>query len=142
MYKLLKEVDGIQEQFTNADLKQGQKVTLFYISDWGTMVTSRITVDSVENSSYAQYDKAVKLTFKQQNKRSLYYKYFHADMLVYNGWLDLPETVLNTVEKTGTGMIMTRSKYLSCDKNQYDEVINYFITAGLKPIINTYKPIF
>ena len=34
MYKLLKEVDGIQEQFKNADLKQGQ-VTLFYIGGMG-----------------------------------------------------------------------------------------------------------
>ena len=69
MYKLLMEVDGIQDQFKNADLQQGQKLTLIYISDWGSIVTKRIILDSVEYKSYAQYDKAVKLTFKPKNKK-------------------------------------------------------------------------
>lgn len=142
MYRLLKEVDNIQDQFKNANLQQGQKITLFYINDFGGMSHTKITVDKVEYAKYAQHDKAVKLIYKPQNKRSLYCQYFYRDMLVYNGWLDLPETVLNTVENTGTGITITHSKYLSCDKRQYDEIINYFITAGHKPIINTYKPIF
>ena len=141
MYKLLTEVDGIQEQFLTADIKQGQKVTMFYISDWGSIVTSRVVFDSVEYTKYAQYDKAVKLIFKPEGKRKLYYKYFYSDILVYNGWLSLPIEVLNTVENK-SDMTITRSKYLSCDKRQYDEILNHFSIAGLKPIVNTYKPTF
>jgi len=142
MYKLLIEVDGIQEQFLTADIKQGQKVTMFYISDWGSIVTSRVVFDSVEYTLYTQYNKAVKLIFKPEGKRKLHYNYFYSDILVYDGWLSLPTEVLNTVEQTGTGVTITRSKYLSCDKRQYDEILNHFANSGLKPIINTYKPVF
>ena len=140
MYKLLTEVDGIQEQFLTADIKQGQKVTMFYISDWGSIVTSRVVFDSVEYTKYAQYDKAVKLIFKPEGKRKLHYNHFYSDILVYDGWLSLPTEVLNTVENK-SNMTITRSKYLSCDKRQYDEILNHFSIAGLKPIINTYKPV-
>ena len=138
MYKLLTEVDGIQEQFRTADLQQGQKVTMFYISDWGSIVTSRITFDKVEYTKYAQYDKAVKLIFKPERKRSLYSNHFYRDILVYDGWLTLPNEVLNTVEQTGTGVTITRTKYLSCDKKQYDEILNYFSANQLSTLINLY----
>jgi len=141
MYRLLTEVDGIQEQFKNANIIQGQKVTMFYISDWGSIVTSRITMDKIEYTKYAQYDKAVKLIFKPEGKRKLHYNYFYSNILVYNGWLSLPTEVLNTVENK-SDMTITRSKYLSCDKRQYDEILNHFAVSGLKPIINTYKPVF
>jgi hypothetical protein len=141
MYKLLKEVDGIQDQFKNADLKEGQKYTLFRISDFGSMTISRITLDKVEYTKYAQYDNAVKLTFTPERKRTKYYSHFYSELLVYNGWLELPTEVLYTVEKTGTYTI-TKTKYLSCDRQQYDEVINYFAEQNIQPIINTYKPIF
>jgi hypothetical protein len=141
MYKLLIEVDGIQEQFENAAIEQGEKVTLFYISDWGSIVTNRITFDSAINSSYAQYDKAIKLTFKPENKRNLHYKHFYSTLLVFKGWHSLPDTVLNHVEERN-GMLVTRSKYHSCDNKQYDEILNYFQDQGIEPIVNTYKPIF
>ncbi|TPG68680.1 hypothetical protein EEL31_09185 [Brevibacillus laterosporus] len=140
MYKLLQEVDGIQEQFKNADIQQGEKLTLFYISDFGTFVTNRIAFDSVEPTTYAQYNNAVKLTFKPENKRKLYYNYFYSTLLVYKGWHDLPETVLHDVEVCN-GYTLTKSKYLSCDKKQYDEILNLFEQQGMKPIVNTYKPI-
>lgn len=141
MYKLLTEVDGIQEQFKEANIQQGQKLTMFYISDIGGIVTSRITFDKVENTKYAQYENAIKLTFTPQGKRSKYYNHFYSTMLVYNGWLDLPETVLHEVE-TRNGMTITRSKYTSCDKKQYDEILEHFEAEGIKPIVNTYKPTF
>jgi hypothetical protein len=114
MYKLLTEVDGIQEQFKNADIQEGEKLTLFYISDWGTIVTNRITFNSAEPSKYAQYDNAVKLTFTPEKKRNRHYKHFYSTLLVYKGWFNLPETVLHNVEERN-GMRVTISKYHSCD---------------------------
>lgn len=141
MYKLLQEVDGIQDQFKNADIQQGEKVTMFYISDWGSIVTNRMTFESVENSTYAQYDNAVKITFTPDNKRKLHYKYFYSTLLVYRGWHELQDNVLNHVEEKN-GIRTTRSKYHSCDKKQYDEILNYFEQQGIKAVVNTYKPTF
>jgi hypothetical protein len=141
MYKLLHEVDGIQDQFEKADIQEGEKVTLFYISDWGSIVTHRITFNSAVNSPYAQYDNAVKLTFTPERKRKLHYKYFYSTLLVFKGWHNLPENVLHHVEENN-GMRITRSRYHSCDNRQYDEILNYFNDQGVKPIINSYKPQF
>jgi len=141
MYKLLKELNGIQEQFKQADLKQGQKVTIFRINDFGMMSTNQVTIDRVEYTKFAQYDNAVKLIFQPKNQRNLYYNHYYNDVLVYDGWLELPKEVLfNT--RIDNGMIINSSKYLSCDKRQYDEIINYFQSQNILPIINTYKPIF
>ncbi|WP_064199015.1 LPD29 domain-containing protein [Brevibacillus brevis] len=141
MYKLLQEVNGIQEQFKDADIQQGEKLTLFYISDFGSMVTNRVTFDSVTPTTYAQYDNAVKLTYKPENKRQLYYTYHYSDMLVYKGWYNLPETILNYVE-THNGYVLTKSKHMSCDKKQYDAVLEHFEQQGVTPIVNTYKTTF
>ena len=141
MYKILVEVDGVQDQFANADLQQGQKLTIFKISGMGSMTTSRITFDSVENTTYAQYKDVVKLTFKQERKRDLYYNHFYGDMLVYDGWLEFPETVLHEV-KEENGMRITRTLFSSCDKAQYDKILEHFDQQGIKPIINSYKPMF
>lgn len=141
MYKLLIEVDGIQQQFKDADLQQGQKITMFHIGDMGGMTTQRITFDSIEYTKYAQYDNAVKITFTPQGKRNKYYNYWYSTILVYDGWLELPENVLNDVE-VNNSFVVRKSKYTSCDKQQYDEILNYFESKGIRPVVNTYKPMF
>ena len=141
MYRLLKEVDGIQEQFRNADLKQGQKVTLFYITDFGSVANQMVTLDSVEYTKYAQYDNAVKLTWIPKGKRKQYYNFFYSTLLVYEGWLELPQSVLHEVSESND-FVITKTKYLSCDKKQYDEILEHYEAQGLKTIINTYKPTF
>jgi hypothetical protein len=141
MYKILVEVDGIQEQFKNADIQPGEQLTLFYISDWGTIIKSRITFDSVTNTKYAQYDNAIKLTFTPAKQRKQHYKYFYSTLLVFKGWHDIPDTVLNHVTESN-GIRTTRSKYHSCDHKQYDEILAHFEQQGLKAVVNTYKPIF
>lgn len=141
MYKILSEVDGIQDQFTNANLQPGEKLTLFYISDFGSIVTSRITLDSITPTKYAQYDNAIKLTFTPERKRKLHYSYFYSTLLVYKGHHHLPQTVLNEVEENGAFRTV-KSKYHSCDKKQYDEILNYFNQSNIKPVINTHRPQF
>ncbi|AYK63076.1 OmpH family outer membrane protein [Bacillus subtilis] len=140
LYRILQEVDSIQEQFKNADLEKGEKYTLFYISDLGSLITERITYDSSQPTKYAQYDNAVKLTYRPENKRKLYYRHFYSELLIFKGWHSLPETVLNHVELKPDGMKIIHSKYHSCDKRQFDEVLGYLNKKSFKPIINTYKP--
>lgn len=141
MYKILVEVDGIQDQFANAGLEAGEQITMFYISDFGGMVDSKVTFKEVVNEKYAQYDNAVKLTFRPHNKKSDYYSYFYSTLLVYKGWHDLPKTVLNEISESKSFNI-TKSKYHSCDDMQFDEILEYFNRQGIKPVVNTYKPDF
>ncbi|MDM5298105.1 hypothetical protein QUF51_08030 [Bacillus pumilus] len=138
LYKLLIEVEGIQEQFEQALLKKGEKYTLCYISDLGSFITQQISFDSFVPKRYAQYENAVKLVFKPQNKRKLYYTHFYSDLLIFKGWHELPENVLNNV-KESKGFLTISSKYHSCDKQQFDEVLNYFKKQYIEPIINTYR---
>ncbi|AME08453.1 LPD29 domain-containing protein [Bacillus sp. SDLI1] len=140
LYRFLHEVDSIQEQFKNADFEKGEKYTLFYISDLGSLITERITYDSYQPTKYAQYDNAVKLTYRPENKRKLYYRHFYSELLMFKGWHSLPETVLKNVEVTPGGVKIIHSKYHSCDKRQFDEVLGYLNKKRFKPIINTYKP--
>ncbi|MCY8532598.1 hypothetical protein MOD13_04365 [Bacillus vallismortis] len=139
-YRILQEVDSIQEQFKNADLEKGEKYTLFYISDFGSLITERVTYDSYQPFKYAQYDNAIKLTYKPENKRNLYYRHFYSDLLMFKGWHTLPDTVLKNVDVRPEGIKIVHSKYHSCDKRQFDEVLDYFNEKTFKPLINTYKP--
>ncbi|MCY7947675.1 hypothetical protein P8891_11515 [Bacillus atrophaeus] len=140
LYKILYEVDSIQEQFEKAEFEKGEKYTLFYISDLGSLITERITYDSCQPMKYAQYDNAMKVTYKPENKRNLYYRHFYSDLLMFKGWHSLPETVLNNVEVRPDGTKITHSKYHSCNKRQFDEVLDYLNEKSFKPLINTYKP--
>ncbi|UNE51112.1 OmpH family outer membrane protein [Bacillus amyloliquefaciens] len=139
LYRILHEVDSIQEQFKNADFEKGEKYTLFYISDLGSLITERITYDSCQSTKYAQYDNAVKLTYRPENKRNLYCRHFYSELLMFKGWHSLPETVLNNVEVKPDGTKIIHSKCYSCDKRQFDEVLNYLNNKCFKPLINTYK---
>ena len=144
MYRILTEPEEITEQFKKADLKQGQKVTVIMISDWGSITSSKITVDSVEYGKYAQYDKAVKLTFKQENKRGLYYQWFYRDIFIYDGWVDFPDSLLweEIPSNNSNTFSMRKTRFLSCDRSQMDAIMDYFDSVGIRPLVNTYKPQF
>lgn len=142
MYRILTEPEEITEQFKQADIQQGQKVTIVMIGDFGNILTSRVTVDSVEYGKYAQYNDAVKLTFKPEKKRNLYYQWYYRDMLVFNGWIEVPESLLWEEISSTPGISARMTRFLSCDRKQYDVILDYFKSQGIKPIINTYKPQF
>lgn len=141
MYKVLTEVDSIAEQFKNTNLEAGQRITIVKYNDFGMMSVSKVTFHSYEIGQYAQYDNSVKMTFKPHRKKGLYYKWFYGDVIIYNGWYDLPDTVLFDISYK-EHCITQKSKWASFDRKQYDAILEYFAEQGLKPIINTYKPVF
>lgn len=141
MYKVLIEVDSIAEQFKNANLEAGQKITIIKYSDFGMMSVSKVTFHSYEIGRYAQYDNSVKITFKPYKKKGFYYKWFYGDIIIYDGWYELPDTVLFDISHKGD-CVIKQSKFVSFDKRQYDDILKYFAKQGLTPIINTYKSQF
>jgi hypothetical protein len=136
MYTLLRKLNSVQNLFKNAELKDGDKITIFNIGDMGMVSENRCTFHSVTNTTYAQYIDAVKIIVTPKNKRKQYYQYIHENknFLLYNGWLELPQTVLFDVS-AHNGLICSKSKFGSCDVKQLDEIQKYFETQDIKPII-------
>lgn len=142
MYKILTEVDGIQEQFAVANLESGQKITMIYMSDFGGVITRKVTFKSFTPTTYAQYDNAVKLIVRPERKHNDYVMVLYKEVIIYDGWVDYPEDLLWEQLSPSNGMSCKKTRFLSFDREQYDVIINYFAKNGIKPIINTYKPIF
>lgn len=141
MYRILTEPDGMQQQFADANLVNGQKITIIRMGAWGGVQNTKAIFKSCEDSKYAQHTDTVKMTFRPNNKRKDYCTYLYNDVIIYNGWLDVPQELFWEDVKTDSVFIQ-RTKYASCDRKQYDVILNYFAEQGLKPIINTYKPVF
>jgi len=141
MYRILTEPDGMQQQFADANLVNGQKITIIRMGAWGGVQNTKAIFKSCEDSKYAQHTDAVKMTFKPDNKNKDYYTYLYNDVIIYNGWLDVPQKLFWEDVKTDSVFIQ-RTKYASCDRKQYDVILSYFAEHGIKPIINTYKPVF
>lgn len=83
---------SIQATFTQANLKQGEKYTLLYMNDFCFPVASKITLENIENTTYAQYDDAVRMVFRPKGKRNLYQKVFCGSdrrFAVIKGWHDI-----------------------------------------------------
>lgn len=141
MYRILTEPDGMQQQFADANLVNGQKITIIRMGAWGGVQNTKAIFKSCEDSKYAQHTDTVKMTFRPNNKRKDYCTYLYNDVIIYNGWLDVPQELFWEDVKTDS-VFTQRTKYASCDRKQYDVILNYFAEQGLKPIINTYKPVF
>ena len=144
MYRILTEPDGMQQQFADANLANGQKITIIKMGAWGGVQNTKAVFKNCENSKYAQYTDTVKMTFRPNNKRKDCCTYLYNDVIIYNGWLDVPQKLFwEDVKDVKTDSIfIQRTKYASCDRKQYDVILSYFAEHGIKPIINTYKPVF
>lgn len=139
IYRVLMDIDSITEQFSRAELHDGQRITIMRIGDFGGFTVQRVTFKSMEIGKYAQYDKAVKLVFIPEHKRKLYYNWYYSDMIVVDGWVNLPETLFYDVTETDK-YVTKHSKFLSCDRTMYTVVEEYLSKNGITPIVNTQHP--
>lgn len=143
MYHLLTKADGMQEQFAIANFTENQKITIIRMNEFGGIGITRGYFKDYTNTTYAQYDNAVKLVFRPERKRNDYYAYLYRDVLIFNDWVEIPENLLwEDIESNTPECSVRKARFLSCDKSQYDVILEYFKDNGIKPIINTYKPIF
>ena len=96
----------IQETFRQADLKKGEKYTLLFTNDFCFPCVQKITLESIEETRYAQYDDAVRLIFRPCRKRNLYQKYFYGEsrFAILKGWHDIETS--RKVTSAG-GLVMT-----------------------------------
>lgn len=143
MYRVFKECDDIIDQFRDADIQQGEELTIIKTSMIGGASASHIVLDSWKVQEYAQYKDNINIICKIPSKRGMYEMNLHdKDTLVYKGLLNIPNSVLYNISTSEAGFKSQATKYGSYDKQALDAIIEYFKGLGIKPIINTYKPVF
>ena len=77
LYRILNQPVPIAEQFTDAGMQRGQKITILSNSS-GFITAMKVTFDSFEIGRYAQYDNAVKLTCIPEGKGKPCYNWYYA----------------------------------------------------------------
>ena len=119
----------------------GQRVTIIKMDNMmGGLTTYRAVIESVRNTSYAQYDDAVELVIRPEHKRNMYKLYIYDDVLVYDGWLDtVPNSLFYDVVSRNNGIVVSKGKYMSFDHEQYNAVFEYYKNMGALPIVDTRK---
>ena len=144
MYKLYFEINSIQSQFeyafNNGYLESGRRVTIVYMDGWCGLSIIYAYYIKHENCSYAQYDKAVRITYKRNAKRKEETRTIcNEEVVVYDGWYEIPEELFwNCSEQNG--VVTKMSKYTCFDKQMLDDVLGHLKAKNALPIINTYKP--
>lgn len=138
LYRVLSEVDTVVDQFSEARLKQGDKLTIVRGSMIGGASISHIRLDK----AYAQSDDNVRVVMNVKGKRGLYATNIHdKDVIIYKGWIDVPANIL--YEDTGNGNFTgVATRYGSFDKAALRDIIGYFQEKNILPIINTFEPVF
>ena len=122
-----------QKAFLNAELQEGKRYTLVYFNDFGFPLAYKITFNSVEVATYAQYRDAVKLIYKRKGGRKLLGHYFYnTEILIYEGWKDLAEEVTYIKEHENKNVSVKTSKYRCFDKRYIEDCIKYLGNPILK----------
>lgn len=142
LYKVLKEVDTIQDQFNESGLSKGDKLTIVRSSMIGGASISHIILEGFTMEEYAQYKDNVKITMNVKGKKGLYLTNVHdKDIVIYKGWIDIPTSVLYEDTSNGNFNGMA-TKYGSYDERAISDIMSYLQEKNILPIINTFKPIF
>jgi hypothetical protein len=138
MYRVIKECEPTQDQFINADIQEGEKLTIIRLSMMAGASTSHIIFKEWKQEQYAQYRDNIKIVMNVKGKSGLYSTNLTNDkVLIYKGWFDVPKSVL--FEATDGGII---TKYGSFDDKALEDILIYFESVGQLPVINTYRPVF
>lgn len=123
-YNLINQyAEPLQKAIYCAGLVPGEKYTLAYCNEFGFPVTQKITLSSVQLTTYAQYSDCVRLVFKPYRKRTKYAKtFYNTTLLIFEGWQDLPENFGYTVERETEDCTVRKSNYTCFDSRYIDDM--------------------
>lgn len=118
-------------QFANT-LTSNTEVTLVGLSDFGYAYTTPVTIKEVTLCSYAQYDSAVKVTFRQKRRRKDCYTYFYTGYshstlpAIVSGHPELKSGMqFNDPRETGVeGVSIAQAKYSSHDSRNVTDILD------------------
>lgn len=115
--------EPLQKSVYCAGLVSGGKYTLAYCNEFGFPVVQKITLDSVQLTTYAQYSDCVRLVFTPYRKRTMYAKtFYNTSLLIFEGWQDLPENFGFTVERETADCTMRKGNYACFDSHYIDDL--------------------
>lgn len=118
-----KYAEPLQKSIYNAGLVKGEKYTLVYYSEFGFPVADKITFDSFEFCTYAQYSDCIKMIFTLYRRRKIYQKYFYnTSFLIFEGWQELKEEDTRNIICNNATRKVTASKYDCFDSRYLDDI--------------------
>lgn len=124
----------------NEALKEGQKITIVSTNSFGGLYVLQTEYKSCKPALHYQNCPenmiGVTIIHKPKRKRNLYQSTidYNADLLIYNGWVDINTDVLYNIENKG-GTEIKRSKYLSFDSRNFKEITSHY-GLGIVNVIN------
>lgn len=142
LFRIRDAMDSTWSQIRHAGLKEGQKITMIQMSNFGSVYAVHGTFESAELGKYAQYDDAVKLVYIAENGNVKRRRWIYEDVIICDGWIDIPVDLVCDVRITENGAEVREGKFTSFGNNQFDEVIKYLKENGITPIVNTYDTNF
>lgn len=120
----MKYAGEMQKAIYTANLRTSNKYTLVYLNEFGFSIVQKITLRSVEYTTYAQFGDAVKLSFVPYRKRKVYQMYFYdCSIMIFAGWQDIKETDTKDILKDD-GIKIVKSKYSCFDARYIDDIEN------------------
>ena len=142
MYRLLEEPEHIRDQFDRANLVEGQKITVVRFDDiLGGVRAGQVTFKRYEYTDWGGKE-GIKLIVTVPHKRGEYYQILNSECLVIDGWVEIPRELFWEEVPSTNGFKCEKTRFLSFDRKQLEVTMDYFKSIGIKPIVNTYKPIF
>lgn len=113
----------VQNAFIDAGMKPGGRYTIFRMSEFGFPAAQKITFESMELTTYAQYGDAVALIYKgARKKHSSKCMFYGGSFAICEGWQDLPENFgLNVLHSTPE-VTTSISKYHCFDARFFEDI--------------------
>lgn len=115
--------EPLQKAVYCARLVPNEKYTLAYCNEFGFPVIQKITLNSVQLTTYAQFSDCVRFVFAPYRKRTMYAKVFYdTSLLVFEGWQDLPKDFGFTMVRETANCTTRKSNYACFDSHYIDDV--------------------
>lgn len=115
--------EPLQKAVYGAGLVSGRKYTLAYCNEFGFPVAQKITLYSVQLTTYAQFSDCVRFVFTPYRKRTMYAETFYdTSLMIFKGWQDLPENFGYTVEQETEDCTLRKGNYTCFDSHYIDDM--------------------
>lgn len=142
MYHILETPAAIREQFEEAGLAEGEKITIVRFDDClGGVRCGNVTFQRYEHSDWGGKT-GVKVIVTVPHKRGEYYQILNGECLIVRGWIELPRSLFWEDVHSVSGVRCEKTRFLSFDRKQFDVTIEYLRSIGADIAVNTHKPIF
>ena len=122
--ELLQKYAGkVQNTFLKADMKPGERYTIFCLNEFGYPVAQKIEFKSMKLTTYAQHWDVVEMIYRPCRRQKIYKKWFYSgSFAICKGWQELPENFGFEMLQSSSGATISRSKYGCFDARFFEDM--------------------